>query len=123
MTTKDFSIHNRLRSFMFASNGLIHFFKTQHNAWIHLCAAVMAVAAGFYFDIHVTEWCMIVLCIAMVFAAEMFNTALEWITNLVSPEYNYKAGLVKDIAAAGVLICAMASLIVAAVIFIPKINL
>lgn len=123
MNENKFSIHNRARSFGFATNGLIQFFKTQHNAWIHAAAAVLVICAGFYFNISAIEWCLIAGCIALVFIAEMFNTAIEWLTNLVSPGYNVQAGLVKDIAAAGVLFSAICSVVIAAIIFIPKINL
>ena len=57
----------------------------------------------------------------MVFIAELFNTALETLVNLVSPEFNPKAGHVKDISAAAVLIAAIMALIIGVLIFLPKI--
>ena len=123
MSDIKFSIHSRIKSFGFATNGLIQFFKTQHNAWIHVVAAVLVVSAGFYFKVSATEWCLIAGCIGLVFMAEMFNTAIEWLTNIVSPAYNAPAGMVKDIAAAGVLFSAIVAVVIAAIIFVPKLNL
>jgi len=89
--------------------------------WIHLVAAALVIAGGFYFAISTTEWIMIILCIGMVMAAEIFNSAIEELTNLVSPQYNKKAAVIKDMAAGSVLVCAIVALIVGLIIFTPKI--
>ena len=77
--------------------------------------------AGFFFEIHRIEWIAIIICIGVVIAAEAFNTAIERLVNLTSPEWNPIAGEAKDIAAGAVLICAVAAAIVGLVIFIPYI--
>ena len=66
-----------------------------------------------------TEWIMVVMCIGTVIAAELFNTAIEKLVDLVSPERHPVAGRVKDIAAGAVLICAVAAAIIGLIIFIP----
>lgn len=121
-STNKFSVQKRVASFSYAINGIIQFFKTQHNAWIHSVAAAVAVAAGFTLKINTIEWCAILFCIAFVFVAEMFNTAIEWLTDKVSPEQNPLAGKVKDVAAGAVLIAAIFSVIVGLIIFLPKIT-
>ena len=83
--------------------------------------ALLAVIAGIIFNIQRSEWIVIVICIGMVIAAEAFNTAIERLVNLVSPEWHPIAGEVKDIAAGAVLICAIAAAIVGLIIFIPYI--
>ncbi|MNR31144.1 Undecaprenol kinase [compost metagenome] len=81
----------------------------------------MVLLAGWHFEVSFLEWIALIVCISSVLAAELFNTAIEVLVNLVSPEFNPKAGLVKDIAAAAVLIVALMSLVVGLIIFVPKI--
>ncbi|MFN7118770.1 MAG: diacylglycerol kinase family protein [Saprospiraceae bacterium] len=111
----------RLKSFKYAWNGLIDLLTTQPNAQIHLVVTLLVLAAGLYFRITATEWCLVLLTIALVFAAEAFNTALEYLTNLVSPDYHPLAGKTKDVAAGGVLIAAFIAVIIGIIIFLPKV--
>jgi len=122
MSTKPerpFSASARLASFRFAFKGIVEFFRSQHNARIHLLCALGAVALGLWLEIAALQWCVVAFCIAAVFAAELVNTAIEYLTDLVSPGYNEKAGKVKDLAAAAVLVVSIAALICAAFIFLP----
>lgn len=109
------------KSFSYAINGLRRSIKTELNFKIHLSAAVFVVVAGWCFDISTLEWLALVICIGSVLAAELINTAIEALVNLVSPDFNVKAGVVKDIAAAAVLVSAIMSLVVGLIIFVPKI--
>ncbi len=111
----------RLKSFKYAWNGLLDLVKTQPNAQIHLLITVLVLAAGYYFQLSASEWCIILLTIALVLAAEAFNTALEYLTNLVSPDYHPLAGKTKDVAAGGVLIAAFIAILVGLIIFLPKV--
>lgn len=77
------------------------------------------IIAGIVLGITRTEWIMVVMCIGTVIAAELFNTAIEKLVDLVSPERHPVAGQVKDIAAGAVLICAVAAAIIGLIIFIP----
>lgn len=110
----------RVNSFKYAFQGIFDLFRSQPNALIHLLAAVVVIAAGLYFSISKTEWAIVLLTIFWVLAAEAFNTAIEYLTDLVSPEYHKLAGKTKDAAAAGVLLTAMGAVAVAAMIFLPK---
>ena len=114
---------SRIQSFRYAIKGIIHAFKHERNIWIQSICAVVAVGAGFVFKIHSIEWIAIVFCIGLVFACEIINTAIENIVDFISPEYHKKAGLIKDLAAGAVLIVAIMSAVVAAIIFIPKLIL
>ena len=100
-----FSIKKRLKSFTYAGKGIKSFVCREHNVWIHLSIALLTIMAGFFFEIHRIEWIAIIICIGVVIAAEAFNTAIERLVNLTSPEWNPIAGEVKDIAAGAVLIC------------------
>lgn len=114
------SANFRFKSFLFAYNGLKEV-KTQPNFRIHLVFVFLVFAAGFFLKISIVEWCLVSTAIGLVTAAECFNTALEYLTNLVSPQQNETAGKVKDLAAAGVLICSFIAAIIGLLIFVPKI--
>lgn len=112
-----------IRGFGYALNGIWHAAATQLNFRVHLVAALMAGYAGYALHISTGEWLWIIFCIAIVLVAELFNTALEFLTDLVSPEYNKKAGLVKDMSAGAVLITAICALLIGLIIFVPKLLL
>lgn len=113
---------NRLiKSFGYALRGIYLLFRHEANAQLHLVAMMLVVVAGFYFDISTTEWIAVIFAIVSVLAAEGFNTAIEKLTNLVSPEYHPLAGQTKDIAAGAVLLVALGAAIVGILIFIPYI--
>jgi len=114
-------LKKRTASFLYAFKGLKDLFKNQPNARIHAAAAVLVVLTGFYFHISRTEWIAVTLCIVMVLGLEAMNTALENLTDLVSPDFHPLAGKAKDVAAAAVLLAAMGTVIVALIIFLPKI--
>ena len=96
-------------------------FATQPNAWIHAIATVAVIILGTWLKCGPLEWSLLALTIGAVLAAEAFNTALEFLTDLVSPDYHELAGKTKDVAAAGVLITAFAAVAVGFLIFLPKI--
>lgn len=116
-----FSIRKRIESFGYAWRGIQSFVGKEHNAWIHCMAIVLVTAAGFFFGITRMEWIVLLLCFGMVLAAEGFNTAIERLVNLVSPEHHPMAGDVKDIAAGAVLVCAVAAAMIGLIIFTPYI--
>lgn len=95
--------------------------RSQANARIHLLATIVVTGAGFLLEVDRMEWVALVLCMAGVWTSEAMNTAIEYLTDLVSPDFNPIAGKVKDIAAGGVLLFAIATVIVAGLIFIPRI--
>ena len=109
-----------LKRFVYAYNGISAVLK-EKNTVIHLIICLVVIISGFVFRISAYEWISVVLCMGLVLSADTFNTAIEHSVNFVSPERNSKAGLIKDIAAAGVLICAVASAVTGMIIFIPKI--
>jgi diacylglycerol kinase len=109
-----------IRGFGYAFNGVWHAAASQLNFRVHLVAAVIAAYGGWALGVSPDEWLWIILCIGLVLAAELFNTAIEFLTDLVSPEHNKKAGLVKDMAAGAVLITAVCALMIGLIIFVPK---
>ena len=120
-TSRRFSVRSRRMSFTYAFRGIGWAFRQEHNLWIHTVAAAAAIAFGFVLHISSLEWIVIVLVIAGVFASELFNSAIESLVDLCSPDINKKAGRVKDMAAGAVLIAALGALATGLIIFIPKI--
>jgi len=109
----------RAKSFRYAFEGWWHVIRTQSNAWIHAIISVAVILACFWLQLPARDWAVIILAIGMVWAAEFFNTALEAITDLVSPEKNHLAKISKDVGAAAVLIAAAASIIIGLLILGP----
>ena len=104
----------------FAFKGWISFFS-ERNAFIHLCAAVLAIAAGLYLGLAPAEWLWIGLAIALVWITEMLNSALELLADLVKPEHDPTIGRLKDISAGAVLVAVCFALVVAGIIFVPHV--
>jgi len=114
-------IKKRIDSFKYAFKGIGYIIKTQPNMQIHLIAAIIVILAGVFFKLSNIEWTIIVIAISIVLITETINTAIEYFVDLVSPDYNKKAGLIKDLAAGAVLFAAIGSLIIGIIIFLPKI--
>ena len=121
MKTKSFSVRSRAESFRFALSGLASLMKYEHNARIHLVAAIIAVIAGLVLRIDLTEWCFLVLVIGLVFFAELLNTSLEVLCDAVDTDWNERIKKAKDFSAAAVLISALVSVVIGGIIFLPKI--
>jgi len=113
-------IKSRINSFYCAFRGIYFAITTQVNYSIHFTAAVLVNLAAWYFEIAAIEWVAVWICITAVLTAETFNTAMEKMVDLVEPSHNPLAGLIKDLAAASVLFAAMGSVVVAGIIFIPR---
>ncbi len=104
-------------SFRYAFRGIFLVFTTERNMKIHLGAAILAVVLSWYLRLSRWEFLYVLLAIALVLTAETFNTALERVVDLVSPQDNPLAGKAKDIAAGAVLITAVHSVVVGIVVF------
>jgi diacylglycerol kinase (ATP) len=117
-----FSVAARLRSFEYALRGIAAMLRTQHNAWIHAAATVVALGAGFALRIAATEWLAVVLAIMAVWTAEALNTAFEALCDVASPEFHPLVKRAKDVAAGAVLISALGAVVVAALVFGPKLH-
>jgi diacylglycerol kinase (ATP) len=93
--------------------------RSQRSAWIHAVATIAVVIAGAVFRISLFEWCWIVLAVVAVWTAEALNTALEFLTDVASPDFHPLAGHAKDVAAAAVLIAAMGSMTIGILVLGP----
>ena len=116
-----YSFKKQMKSFTFAWKGILTCAGHEQNITFHLLAAIAVIVAGSIFHITHIEWMVVMLCIGSVIAAELFNSAIERLVDLVSPERNKIAGEVKDIAAGAVLVTAIAAAIVGLIVFLPYI--
>jgi len=121
MKREKFSIIKRLKSFTFALNGLKILILEEHNARMHLVAAILVIISGILLKISNAEWVAVTFSIGLVFALETINSAIENLADFVSPEKNDQIKKVKDLSAGAVLIGAIAALVNGLIIFIPKI--
>lgn len=88
---------------------------------LHALSAVGVTAAGFFFEITATEWGLVALAVGLVVSAEIMNTAVETVVNLVTKDFNPLAGKAKDLAAGAVLVAAATAAIIGLLVFGPYI--
>src|ERR1700730_13606197 len=117
MESRPFQFTGRIRSFRYAMVGIIRMIRCQHNAWIHSIATGVVIAAGLFFHLSPSEWCWIVLAASIVWTAEASNAAFEFLADAASPNFHPRVRDAKDVAAGAVLITAVASLVIGAIIF------
>lgn len=118
---KKFSVGQRFKSFSYAWSGIKSVLKKEHNIWIHLFLTITAMLLGIVFKLTAAEWSALIIVTALVWMGELFNTCIEKIMDFSSTDFHPQIKLIKDMAAAAVLIASIAALIVGAIIFIPKI--
>lgn len=109
-----------IRSFGFAMAGIFDAFKTQPNFRFHCVAAIFVLFLGLFLEVETYEWLWLVVAIALVLSAELFNTAIESLTDLASPDIHPLAKRAKDAAAAAVLVLALFAIAVGGLVFLPK---
>lgn len=114
-----FSLRARAKSFAYAFEGVAFMLRTQHNAWVHALATVAVIALALYCDVSAGDWRWLVMSMAMVWVGETVNTAIEYVCDLLSPEYHLAVKHAKDIAAGGVLIAAVAATVIGVLTFWP----
>jgi len=110
-----------IKSFYYALSGIIYAIRTQRNMKIHTLALIVVIAAGFWLELSSLEWSIVLIMAGIVIVCEMLNTALEALVDLETQDYHSLAKIAKDVAAGAVLIASILSVIVALLIFGPKI--
>jgi diacylglycerol kinase (ATP) len=101
-----------MKSFVYAGRGLRSLVRTEHNAWLHLAASAVVIAAGFALKISVSDWRWIALAIALVWIPEALNTAIEALCDRITDDFDPAIGRVKDLAAGGVLLASIGAAII-----------
>jgi diacylglycerol kinase (ATP) len=121
MNKKGFSAGRLFKSFGYAFRGICRMIVREQNARIHLAVLLCVIVAGCCFHLSATEWLAVVIVAGNVFAAELFNTSIERLSDTVSPQYDENIKQVKDFAAGAVLVAAILSAVVGLIIFVPKV--
>ncbi len=119
MEQQKFSFKKRAGSFRFAFQGLSQFFKTQHNAIIHAVATIAVITLSVIIQLPLTKFLFVITAIGLVWMAELFNTAIEKLCDMVSPDIHPQIKFIKDVSAAAVLVAAIIALITGCIVFIP----
>ena len=109
------------RSFKAAFEGISSTYKKEQNIKIHAIISMIVILGGIIFKINYIEWLVCLVLIGFVLMAEFFNTAIEYVVDLASPNIHPLAKAAKDTASAGVLMMAIVSALIGCVIFVPKI--
>ena len=108
------------RSFKAAFEGIASTYKKEQNIKIHTFIAILVIVFGFFLKINYIEWLVCLVLIGFMLMAEFFNTAIEYVVDLASPDIHPLAKAAKDTASAGVLMMAIIAAVTGLVIFVPK---
>ena len=112
------------RKIGWAVRGVLWGIRSQpDNFGVHLTMSAAVVLAGFLLQVSLVEWCLLVMCIATVLAAELFNTALEQFARAITLEHREEIRNALDAAAGAVLVAAKGASIVGAIIFINRLGM
>lgn len=115
---KNFLI-SRIASFGHAFHGWAYVIRYEKNAWVHAIATICVVIVATWLNVPLRDWAVLVLTVAMVWAAEFLNTAIEAVVDLASPVHHPLAKVGKDVGAAAVLIAACAAVVIGLLILGP----
>lgn len=116
---RPFSIRARFGSFRHAANGIVGMLRHEHNSRVHLAATGAVVGAGAWCRIALDEWRWLFLAIGLVWMAEAFNSAIEWLCDLISPGFHPAVKRIKDVAAGAVLVSALVAAAIGTTVFWP----
>lgn len=120
---KPFSLRARSKSFGYAFSGIKLFFQQEHNALLHVVATILVISLVFIFPVSTVEIILLTFSVGFVWAAELFNTAIEKAMDFISTEKQAPIKYIKDLSAAAVLIAAGTAFVTGLLVFIPKLVL
>lgn len=103
-----------------AVDGLLWAYKTQPNYRVHLIVAVIVILAGVFFNVNTVEWAILITTISMGLVIETINTAIESTSDAITREWKEEIKIAKDVSAAAMLTFAAGAIVVALIIFLPK---
>ena len=101
-----------LKKLKFALNGISYALKNEHNMRRHILSGILVICLFYFFEISLLWWALIILCIGLVIAAELLNSAIETLIDYLHPEMHEKIGHVKDMLAGMVLVLSIAAAII-----------
>jgi undecaprenol kinase len=109
-----------LRGFIYAGFGVLHVVRTQRNMRVHIAIGLAAAIVGLWLSLSATEWAIVSLAMGGVLTAEITNTVVESLVDLISPEHHPLAKAAKDVAAGAVLVIAIFATLTGLLIYAPK---
>jgi undecaprenol kinase len=112
-------MYKRLRAFGYAFSGLFKAVKSEAHLKVFITAALLVILAGFYFELTVTDWLILIAFISVAISLELINSALEMLCDFCKPEQHPKIKYIKDVAAASVLVTVIGAVVAAVLIFKP----
>jgi diacylglycerol kinase len=118
---KKFKNKNLIESFQRAFEGIVYLYKTHNHFKIEILIALIVIILGLSLRISKIEWLFVSTAIFLFFVAEIFNTIIEDITDLIKNDYDLKIKAIKDLSGGAVLFAVIYSLIIGFIIFFPKI--
>jgi diacylglycerol kinase len=111
------------KSLGYSLRGLRELIRNEPNARVHAVATVLVCAAAAALRVSGRDWCLLVIAMTAVWVAEAMNTAVETLTDLVSPEFHPLAGRSKDLAAGAALIACIGAVMIGGIVFVPYLSL
>lgn len=119
---RSFTLKARMNSFKCAFTGGRVLLASQHNSWIHALATVMVLTGAVLLRVSMQEWALLIFSLCLVWAMESMNTAIEFLADEISLEHRERIGKAKDVAAFGVLISAVAAVVIGFIVFVPYLS-
>jgi diacylglycerol kinase len=110
-----------VKKFRHSFTGLRVAFTTDNSFKAHLVFSLLALGLGVWLGPDITGWALIALAIGLVFVAELFNTAIEYLVRMFTTEYHELAEKLLDISAGAVLFASFTALVLAGLVFVPLI--
>ncbi|WP_088188540.1 diacylglycerol kinase family protein [Desulfosporosinus sp. FKA] len=108
------------RSLNQAKRGIWYTCKTQGHMQFHIAAGISVLCLAWWIEVSRSEWMMLIFAIGSVISAEVMNSALEIVVDLVQPNFDPLAGMAKDVAAGAVLVTAIQAIAIGAIVFCPR---
>lgn len=103
-----------------AASGVVYALASERNMKIHLVATLLVIVAGLFFGLNRMEWSLIIVTVSAVWATEILNSSLEDLVDLISPQYDMRAGRVKNLSAGAVLVTVFGAIFIGIMIFGPR---
>lgn len=118
---KEFGFKRFLKSFKNSMDGLINAYKNEQSLYIHAVSSILIIACGIFLKISFSEWAILLISLAVVLTLELVNTAIEVVVDLITTEWHILAKIAKDSGSAATFVASLATVVICAFIFIPKI--
>ncbi|WP_407307218.1 diacylglycerol kinase family protein [Desulfosporosinus sp. SB140] len=108
------------RSLNQAWRGICYTCRTQGHMQFHIAAGISVLCLAWWSEVSHFEWLILIIAIGSVLCAEVMNSALEIVVDMVQPNFDPLAGMAKDVAAGAVLVTAIQAVVIGLIVFFPR---